>query len=296
MALNEALLQQLFGGRNTPDRNALLQGFGSPYPGGVNPQGSVAPTIANILAGLNTQQAPAPQPSPVPTSVPIPASIPITPPTRQPDRAREEFVNAKGDQASASNKRKSMFFDLIKRIGVPLGATIAGTVNPNLLPGAAGLATGYNEGYNRQEDIIRQMVEEQQNAYKDVAEYNPESGKYEIKQRVKKGTELKSSRIPSEFEIQKEARLTANAIISNNPKLQADAIDNPQVFGDIVEQQAAIIRNRVNPYGLDVPQTKAGDAVKKVEEIIIVTKDGKEWELPESQLDEAIQQGYKEVK
>lgn len=177
--------------------------------------------------------------------------------------------------------------EFLLRMGVPLGAAIGGTIFPGALPEMAGLATGYNTGFERQEDMMTKIDDE----YKDVLEYDDESGRYKKIQSVKKGSELKPGKKMSNKEVLTEARLTTNAIISGSPEVAMQAMKDPTYFNTLLDKQIDMIRQREGSAAKQSLEGTDGGGNSEV----IVEKDGQEYALPKRQLEEAMRQGYKRV-
>lgn len=113
--------------------------------------GSIMRNFANRQGPINAQGAsqtggftgPLEQPQP---STPIPQVAQAQTPT-------QEMLQATGEAAVESDQKKSKFMDFLVKAGVPIGAAIWGTVGgPDAMASAAGLAQGYNQGRERQED------------------------------------------------------------------------------------------------------------------------------------------------
>lgn len=84
-----------------------------------------------------------------------------------------------------NDEKKSKFINALVKAGVPLGAAIWGSVDPNALPAAAGLAQGWNKGVSDQEDYQLKADEAQRKSAKDmgddeVAIIDPETGEQQI--------------------------------------------------------------------------------------------------------------------
>ena len=164
--------------------------------------------------GLSPQQATQVQPAQV-----------SPPQAQKTSRNVKEFVGAKGDKAKKANERNAMFMEMAKRIGVPLASAIAGSINPNLLPAAAGLAGGYVEGYNRQEDIARE-----DSGTKPFIVYDPETG------------EEKEIQVPKKAIVQQKRKSNSLTDFIDFSKL-SESIDTPQgKAGDAVKEAQKKIR------------------------------------------------------
>lgn len=78
-----------------------------------------------------------------PQQMPIPSSIPTG----------ANVSNFAQQQGEAQGKQRDARNNALARIGVPLLSAIVGTASDKALPAATGMATGYNEGFNRQEEL-----------------------------------------------------------------------------------------------------------------------------------------------
>jgi len=160
MALIDIIAQALQG---RGQQQSLAESFPQSPPMSINPfpidNQAVEQYLSQPPMPVAPQMSVAPQPTP-----PIPQSIPR--PSGDVSRTREE-----GEEATRSNDNRRMLMNILARMGVPLGAAIAGSVNPNLLPQTAGLATGYAKGIERQEDIAREEL-----GTKPFIVYDPETG------------------------------------------------------------------------------------------------------------------------
>jgi len=120
--------------------------------------------------------------------------VPIQPPQQPPgmntSALREDFVQRKGQESSRlaepqtgikgiptqpdpeADKKRADFISRMVRVGVPLGAAIAGSISPGILPQTAGLATGF-EGEMQRQDRSR----EENEGTKPFILVDPETGK-----------------------------------------------------------------------------------------------------------------------
>jgi len=106
-------------------------------------QGNVPPGLGGIAAGTLGGQA-TPQPPPMDVSA-----------------LKNQFVQNQGAQGMSpippqaiqeDPQQKNSILPMLLKLGIPLGAAIAGSVNPNLLPEAAGLSSGFTSEMQRQEE------------------------------------------------------------------------------------------------------------------------------------------------
>src|SRR3990167_3588685 len=159
------VVKAIFDALNVIPQGAQQSMLGSPQ--GLNMNNNPAlDFMANRQGGV--PQAPqAPQATQMATS--IPASIPGSPQPQQSQPAQQ-------DQGQSGEMNSFMKF--LIQAGVPLGAAIAGTANPNLLPQAAGLATGYVVGqdkYQKREDELKKLV-----GNDEVILFDDKTGEYEV--------------------------------------------------------------------------------------------------------------------
>jgi len=56
------------------------------------------------------------------------------------------------EKKEKAEQNKNIWGELVKRLGVPVASAIAAAINPDLLPGAAGLSIGYAEGFKGAEE------------------------------------------------------------------------------------------------------------------------------------------------
>lgn len=144
--------------------------------------------LRNVGQGIGNQIFPqSPQNTPLP---------PLEPTEVVRARAAQQLANKppvpesvpqqETQQGSVNDKKKSLMLEFLKRAGVPLGAAIAGSVNPNLAAGAAGLAQGYNQGFNRQEELGLQseevplIAEQEDGSFKEIGRF-PKNAKFSFK-------------------------------------------------------------------------------------------------------------------
>jgi hypothetical protein len=97
----------------------------------------MSPNIQTELARRATDPLPAP-------SIPLTQGVVIGTP--------EQTRFPKALPAEGQGGMNPTIKNFLLRMGVPLAATIAGSVSDSFLPAAAGLTTGYNQGFARQED------------------------------------------------------------------------------------------------------------------------------------------------
>ncbi len=80
--------------------------------------------------------------------------------------------------------------------------------------------------------------------------YDSETGKYE-------GVYTRTSSVekPTPWDLQKEARITVNAMISQNPQLQMEAFKNPQTLTDLIDKEVARLSKQYGKGGEALPKT-----------------------------------------
>jgi len=76
------------------------------------------------------------------------------------------------------------------------------------------------------------------------------------------GGKIYQSRKPSKFDLQKEARITVNAMISQNPTLQMKAFENPNLLTSLIDEEVARLSEQ---YGLPVSKKKLKKRVQEDE-------------------------------
>jgi len=123
--------------------HTLADAFLSQFPKGVNPLVDILKGFTGIMEKDAEQQkqknAQAPQAPPTPP--PPPQALQAPQQQAQPD----------------IQSLRSQIGPLLAKLGIPVGAAIAGSVNPNLLPQAAGLSQGFTREVTRQaEQQIKQ--------------------------------------------------------------------------------------------------------------------------------------------
>jgi hypothetical protein len=158
--------------------SSIPQGIGSAYKaygeqaGGriADMAGGVAKGGSEFISGLMGTPPPQAQP-PQPTAPqPTPeAATGTTQPEIDQTSKVDKFIQQHGD-AKKRDEQKAKWIQSAVRLGIPLSAAIAGSINPNLLPEAAGLATGSNKGFERQEDFG--LEQEKVGISKQAVEYN----------------------------------------------------------------------------------------------------------------------------
>jgi len=136
--------------------HSIADAFLSQFPKGVSPMVDTVKLFQNIQKKHAEQEKQQPQQSPsppVPTQSlqggtvtgtaqgPTPQAIPP-----------EQAVPPEEEKSGRGN-----IIQLLARLGIPVGAAIAGSVNPNFLPQAAGLSTGFTEEISRQ-DVQRSKL------------------------------------------------------------------------------------------------------------------------------------------
>lgn len=150
------------------------------------PAGLLNQAVSPVLQGgknfvqnlIQKQSSAAPPASSIPQSIPgVPynQSFPISASGQRPTQDfAEKPIEPTGKETQQDEKRSKFIATLLK-LGVPLGAAIAGTVNPNILPQAAGLSQGFTGEVLRQEDINRKTE-----GMKDFIVVDPETGKQKV--------------------------------------------------------------------------------------------------------------------
>ena len=165
------VVKAIFDALNVIPQGAQQSMLGSPQ--GLNMNNNPAIDFMGNRQGGVPQAPQAPQIAP-----PIPASIPGSPQPQQPQPAQ---------QGQGQSGKMNPFMNFLIQAGVPLGAAIAGTANPNILPQAAGLATGYVQGQDKQqkrEDELMKLLGEDE-----VAILDTETGKHQVV-KVPKGAQV----------------------------------------------------------------------------------------------------------
>lgn len=214
------------------------QGMGAPAPAASPAQGPVPGIAGPVQAPLQTE--------PVAPSTPIPQAAGITDP------------NAAGE----NDQKRSLFMEFLLRAGVPLGAAIAGTVNPGIADAAAGLATGYNKGVEYGDDLNAKRQKRLDDLKDDeVAVVDPDHPDAE----------------PSIIRVPHGARVIrkgGKAVTGADFQLDDNGVAT--LGGQPLDGQAK------------------GDAATQVQERIrVINKEGKEFTVPHGQLEDAKKQGYK---
>ncbi len=180
-----------------------------------------------------------PQPAQAQQPAPIPQSVPQSQPQSTMGNKVGDFAQQKGqDQV----RQRDMRNNALGRIGVPLISAIIGTASDKALPAAAGMATGYNEGYNRQEDLNRK---------KKIKVFDEETGKFldeelvigafdDVIRRGRENKQLSSEELLASY---------MNAIGGGAPTKQVgDSIDSTnQKISDISEED---IKYTMEKHGL----------------------------------------------
>jgi len=81
------------------------------------------------------------------------------------------------------------------------------------------------------------------------AMYNPKG--YEPKTQEEalayEGAKAGLKATPTDWDVQKEARTTVNAMINQNPGLQGQAFDNPALITDLINKEVDRLKGRYNP-------------------------------------------------
>jgi len=171
----------------------------------------------------------------------IPPSIPV----QRPQNSSQEENIPDG---------KNKLLDFLKRAGIPIGAAIAGSVNPDFLPQAAGLAGGFNKGFNRQEDISNDIDRLTQQNELDV-------------ENTRQKKEILDE--PSSLDLEVEARKRAAATF------------DPQSPPSAEEYQ-----NKIKQIVKELRQSTQG-------QIEVISPDGTVGTIPRNQLQDALNSGFK---
>ena len=121
---------------------------------------------------------------------------------------------------------------------------------------------------------------------------------------------------PTLWDIQKEARTTVNAMINQNPTLQIQVFDNPELITNLVDREVARLKkiyiseetklspmpSETTPTLPSLPSTPeiaplSQPAIPKPteERISVISLQGKRGTIPKSQLQDALKQGYRKI-
>lgn len=140
--------------------NAFLQRLGqgvSQIPPGTNP-------LLDVGRGLGAPQSTpgVTIPSLPPQAPPIPQGIPAPTQSLQGGTVTgtEQGKTPKAKPSPEQDKKRAEFIQQMVKLGIPLGAAILGSVNPDLLPQAAGLAGGFTGEIQRQDVAQEEEAEE----------------------------------------------------------------------------------------------------------------------------------------
>ena len=171
--LLESILNNLL--VNTPRDSFVGRMATSPPPQPMQlPLGGIPPAV------LGAVMSPPPIPQGIqPQQPPMPQNIQQAPQTAP-----------QTEQSAGKEKGKFDWGTLLKDLGIPVGAAIAGSVNPNLLPQASGLAAGYAQERSEQRKFEREKLGEDEVAIVDPE--NPDGDPQIIK--VPKGSKVMSKR------------------------------------------------------------------------------------------------------
>lgn len=80
-------------------------------------------------------------------------------------------------EQSTSPRQPSPIMEFLRQMGIPLASAVAGVANPNLLPGTAGLATGYSEEMSNQREQERKLAIAKEGV--PTYTFDPDTGTYE---------------------------------------------------------------------------------------------------------------------
>lgn len=127
--------------------------------------------------------------------------------------------------------------------------------------------------------------------------YRPKGAVFQPKPTVEK---------PTLWDIQKEARTTVNAMINQNPVLQAQAFNNPALVTDLIDKEAERLnvkyklKESLTPSPIVSPEpTEPTQPIQPTpptgERIKVISPEGKRGTIPKSQLPEALREGYKQI-
>jgi len=101
-------------------------------------------------------------------------------------------------------KKKSKFLALAARLGIPLGAAIAGSVNPGLLPQAAGLATGFEEGVKESQERSAEALKQQ--SATDMAKLEIQVSLAELDEKIRNNKQLSGADLKNAIEAIKKGK------------------------------------------------------------------------------------------
>lgn len=185
---------------------------------------AAAPMVADEIRSFRPQ----PSSSPVeaqPMSTPIPTQAMAA----QPVAGEQEPTDAQA--------KKPWLWDFLKQYGVPIGAAVASAANPEMLPAAAGLATGWNEGQRNAK--ARQAGSEEKPVYM----FDEESG------------EMKSiGKIPKDSEVLRKNKNKSGDF--DMESLLASSVPGAPSAVDVAEQKAAAIRKGESVQEITTPRNR----------------------------------------
>jgi len=113
---------------------------------------------------------------------------------------------------------------------------------------------------------------------------------------------------PDKWDIQKEARTTVNAMINQNPVLQAQVFQNPKLVTDLIDKEVERLSEKYRGGGLTspisspeiptstplpTPKFTPPKITPTEERINVISPEGKKGTIPRSQLDDALKTGFK---
>jgi len=145
--------------------------------------------------------------------------------------------------------------NFLTQLGIPLATTAVGVGIPGALPGAAGFQTGYTGELAKDYATNREINKEKKG--KGVYTIDKKSGTLRSVGNVPSGAQILSEPVstPTDFDIMKEARMTVNSMIQNNPQLQMQAFSDPSLIQNKIDEQVKVIRENL---GLDTNQVTGG--------------------------------------
>ena len=241
--LLDAILNNLL--VNTPRDSFVGRMATSPPPQPMQlPLGGIPPAV------LGAVMSPPPMQPPMQQAQPPPMQMAQQQPTEQ--------GTGQGTESPAKEKGKFDWGSLLKQLGIPVGAAIAGSVNPDLLPQASGLATGYAGEMGRQGESERatdaKVAEEERSDKRSI-------------ERTKAEKEIKDK--PSDMDV-----------VETSIKILQSQV------GQYGQLDPAQYKERLNDIIADVKAKVGGDSV------IIRSPDGVTGSIPKSELQDYINNGY----
>lgn len=178
------------------------------------------------------------------------------PPSSPPIAPQQPAPQAQPQQQPQENKGRSLLMNLLLQAGIPIAGGVVAGINPNILPEMAGLAGGYRTGLEGQEKINREEQGE-----KDFIVIDPETG------------EQQTFRVPKQASVQQKRT-------KDNSLAELLGTMNNQTQQPTTQQQVEKVKQNIP----SAPQGK-----------VLIEKDGKSFYVPQGQLQQAIEEGYKQV-